>query len=58
MRELRDKYEQRLKTKTVFFKNKSFDDDDGDDDEKKGEASTSTKKGDRTVEKSLAEGTQ
>jgi hypothetical protein len=46
MRELRDKYEQRLKTKTVFFENKSFD--DGDDD----------KKGDRTVEKSLAEGTQ
>jgi hypothetical protein len=33
MRELRDKYEQRLKTKTVFFKYKSFDDDDDDDDD-------------------------
>jgi hypothetical protein len=56
MRELRDKYEQRLKTKTVFFKNKPFGDDD--DDKKQGGTSTSTKKGDRTVEKSLAEGTQ
>jgi hypothetical protein len=55
MRELRDKYEQRLRTKTVFFKNKSFDDYEH---EKKGQASASTKKGDHTVEKSLAEGTQ